>query len=86
MDTTTASIQTRDLSGVATPEALREDLNQMTLKDLCRLPGIGEVTAQRILDYRQAHGGFRSVEELAKIKGIGEKTLAKLKELVYVED
>ena len=49
------------------------DLNQVSLEDLCLIPGIGESIAQEIIAYRERRRGFRSVEELKKVKGIGEK-------------
>lgn len=55
------------------------NINTATKQQLDTLPGIGEVLSQRIIDYRNANGPFRSVDDLLKIKGIGEKTLAKLK-------
>jgi len=61
------------------------DLNRATLEDLMRLPKIGEVTAQRIIDYRTAHNGFTSVDELVNVKGIGEKTLERIKNEVCIE-
>ncbi len=60
------------------------DLNTATLEDLDALPGIGPVLAQRILDYREEHGGFRSKEEIINVTGIGEKTYEKLISLVKV--
>jgi len=61
----------------ATPGAL-VNLNSATLEQLETLPGVGPVTAQKILDWRGAHGRFSSVDELMEVSGIGEKTLARL--------
>lgn len=60
------------------------DLNTAGLEELEGLPGIGRVKAQAILDYRSAHGAFRSVEELLNVDGIGEKLLAKIRDYVTV--
>jgi competence protein ComEA len=51
-------------------------LNSATLEQLDTLPGVGPVTAQKILDWRTAHGSFTAVDELLEVDGIGEKTLA----------
>lgn len=60
------------------------NLNSATLEQLDALEGIGPATAQSILDFREEHGGFGSVEELGEIPGIGEKRLATLREAVTV--
>jgi len=60
------------------------NLNTATLSELQTLPGIGAVLAQRILDYRTAHGQFQSVNELRQVDGIGDATFAKLKDKVTV--
>jgi competence protein ComEA len=57
-------------------------LNSATLEELDTLPGVGPVTAQKILDYRTEHGAFSSVDELDSVPGIGPARLAELKKLV----
>jgi competence protein ComEA len=57
-------------------------LNSATLEQLDALPGIGPVTAQKILSYRQEHGAFGSVDELDAVPGIGPARLEQLRELV----
>ena len=54
-------------------------LNKATCEELNRLPGIGPIMAERIVEYREKCGEFRSIEELVEVRGIGEKTLEKLK-------
>lgn len=66
------------------PGASRISLNTATAEQLEELPDVGPVLAQRIVDYRTEHGGFRSVEELLDVSGIGDKTFAGLKDKVTV--
>jgi competence protein ComEA len=58
------------------------NLNTATVDQLMTLPGIGQKTAERILEYRTKSGGFKKIEELMNVKGIGEKSFLKLKPLV----
>jgi competence protein ComEA len=57
-------------------------LNTATLEQLDALPGVGPVTAQKIVDYRQKHGAFGSVDELDAVPGIGPARLDELRDLV----
>ena len=58
------------------------NINTATAEELQTLPNIGEATAQRIMDYRTQHGDFTSVDALQNVKGIGAKTLEKLRPFV----
>ncbi len=60
------------------------NLNTATPEQLDTLPGVGPVTAQAILGWRSEHGRFTSVDDLLDVKGIGEATLAELRDLVTV--
>ena len=61
------------------------DLNTATARQLMSLPGIGPVTADRILDYRKTNGPFQTVEELTKVKSIGEKKLQRIRQFITIE-
>ncbi len=61
------------------------NLNTASAAQLMSLPGIGPVTAERILDYRQTYGPFQTVEDLVKVKSIGEKKLQRIRQFITVE-
>jgi competence protein ComEA len=65
--------------------APRLNLNRATRAELEALPGIGAVRASAIVEYREQHGGFRSVEELLEVPGLGPATVAGVADLVTVE-
>lgn len=62
------------------------DINRAEPWLLEALPGIGEVLAQRIVDYRSEHGPFKRIEDLLKVSGIGEGTFEKIKDYITVLD
>ena len=68
--------------GPAPGGAARISLGTATLEQLDTLPGIGPVTAQAILDHRTEHGPFASVDDLLDVRGIGEATLADIRDQV----
>jgi competence protein ComEA len=75
---------------IAGTENIKEDqsdkinINTADATELDKLPGIGPARAADIIAYRESHGGFKSIEELKNIKGIGDKTFENLKDLVTV--
>lgn len=64
--------------------AMVVNLNTATVSQLEGLPGIGKSTAERIVEYRQKSGGFKKVEDLMNVRGIGEKSFLKLKPMITV--
>ena len=79
------AFQNKQASNTKETTTVRLDLNLATLDDLVKLPRIGPVIAQRILDYRSEHGRFNEVKDLMNVSGIGEKTFARLSELIEVK-
>lgn len=57
-------------------------LNMGTAEDLDKLPGVGPATAKKIIDYREKNGGFRNVEEIKLVSGIGDKMYGEIKDLI----
>jgi competence protein ComEA len=61
------------------------NVNTASAKELQTLPGIGQVTAQRIIDYRTAKGPFATLEDLLKVKGLGQSTLQKISDRIVLQ-
>jgi len=60
------------------------NINTATLEELQQLPRVGPKVAQRIVDFRTKNGNFKKIEELMKVRGIGEKTFAQMKDMLTV--
>jgi competence protein ComEA len=65
-------------------EVKKININTASQAELQQLPRIGEVVAQRIIEFREKNGKFKKIEELMKVRGIGEKTFDNLKDLITV--
>ena len=70
--------------GSSTDASSKVNINTASAAQLQQLPGIGELLSQRIVDYRQANGSFASVDDLAKVSGIGDTRLASIRNLICV--
>lgn len=64
----------------------RVNLNDANISQLIALPGIGQKTAERIIEYRKARGKFSSKSEILNVKGIGSAKFEKLKDLIFIEN
>ena len=80
-----ATSETQPGKSLTVLQPARLNLNTATSRQLQRLPRIGPKMAERILAYRMEHGPFQRVDDLVEVRGIGEKTLEKLRPLLYVE-
>jgi competence protein ComEA len=69
----------------AAAPAVSVELNSATLQDLTQLPGVGPSRAQAILDLRTRMGGFKKVEDIMRVKGIGRKTFRKLEPMLRLQ-
>jgi competence protein ComEA len=76
-----ASPVTAAASATAEPKV---NLNRASADELQALPGVGPVLAQRMVEWRKAHGRYRTVDELQEVKGIGKKRMEQLRLLVTV--
>jgi len=82
---TTNSINTNPLEVVQGNKNEKLNINKATLDQLATLYGIGEVKAKAIIEYREKNGGFKSIEDLDKVDGIGSKTVDKLRDKVDIK-
>ncbi len=74
------SVSPQPSEELSTPsDGSRININTATSQELQTLPRIGPALAQRIIEYRQTSGGFSTVDDLTNVKGIGEKTLEKIR-------
>lgn len=78
------AIPTQTSPGIISPTTGLININTATQLELESLPGIGPVTAQKIIDYRVAHGPFKDIQAIMEIKGIGPATFEQIKDLITV--
>ena len=70
----------------ATAAFAKININTATQAELATLNGIGQSKAGAIIEYRDAHGAFKTIDDLAKVKGIGEKIMEKIRADITVEE
>jgi len=70
---------------VASAEIAKININTASQSELQSLPGIGKVTAERIVAYRTENGPFKAIGGIVKVKGIGDKSFEKIRDLISAE-
>lgn len=73
------------VTGTSTQRALTININKDNAETIALLPGIGEATAQKIIDYRNANGEFKNLEDIKNVEGIGDQTFENIKEFIVIE-
>lgn len=80
----------KNVAGTSVPDVSDEsdkvNINTASAEELDTLPNIGPARAADIIDYREENGGFKNIEEIKNIKGIGDKSFEDLKDLITVGD
>lgn len=69
----------KDADSVTDASTFKVNINTATKEELMKLPGIGEQTAERIIQYRKLYGNFKRIEDIMNVKGIGQKKFEKIK-------
>ena len=82
-DAEVTSVPSYSESGDDVP-AVKININTASKEELQTLPGIGSVIAERIVEYREQNGGFRSIEEIVEVKGIGESILNSIRDMITI--
>lgn len=77
--------ETASIPGAVAGDNIRININSATLDQLDSLPGVGQVTARKIIEYREKRGFFKRIEELKEIDGIGDKKFDQLKDKLSVD-
>lgn len=85
---TTEEINTKKSEKSKKEHNLKEksiNINSATKDELIKLPGVGPSTAEKIIEYREKINGFKKIEDIMKVKGIGQKKFDKMKPYIFVE-
>ncbi|MBC6695997.1 helix-hairpin-helix domain-containing protein [Terrisporobacter mayombei] len=82
---TSENIKDDIVSKDTTNNSAKININTATIEELDTLPGVGEATANKILNHRKENGNFKSIEEIKNVNGIGDKKFENIRELISVE-
>lgn len=78
-------ISVNNIDTIKNEQTSKININTATIEELDNLPGVGEATANKILNYREENGMFKSIEEIKNVNGIGEKKYIDIKDKICIE-